>query len=160
MLNCNFRMPAKGKYIAGKQVSRWDADTDNVDIEYKNLDSQSVTSVPFFSGRKGCLLKVLFLLLFFSVGMILGYMVRRNIHETLIKEHCTEKPNTIKQVKKKGTHLVTTCTLIQHKTLFSFKFVLDRRSCIVVADIWYIRYYFIFMIITIQPNAEGLEFTS
>ncbi|XP_052102906.1 N-acetylated-alpha-linked acidic dipeptidase 2-like isoform X3 [Mytilus californianus] len=91
------RMPTKGKYIAGKQVSRWEADTDNVDIEYKNLDTQSIASVPFFSGRKGCLLKILFLLVFLSAGMILGYMIRRNIHETLIKQEPPVKHLGIKQ---------------------------------------------------------------
>ncbi|XP_071146679.1 N-acetylated-alpha-linked acidic dipeptidase 2-like isoform X2 [Mytilus edulis] len=91
------RMPAKGKYIAGKQVSRWEADTDNVDIEYKNLDTQSIAPVPFFSGRKGCLLKILFLLVFFSAGMILGYMIRRNIHETLIKQKPAVEHLGIKQ---------------------------------------------------------------
>ncbi|VDH99937.1 N-acetylated-alpha-linked acidic dipeptidase [Mytilus galloprovincialis] len=91
------KMPAKGKYIAGKQVSRWEADTDNVDIEYKNLDTQSIASVPFFSGRKGCLLKILFLLVFFSAGMILGYMIRRNIHETLIKKEPAVEHFGIKQ---------------------------------------------------------------
>ncbi|XP_076086726.1 putative N-acetylated-alpha-linked acidic dipeptidase isoform X2 [Mytilus galloprovincialis] len=90
-------MPAKGKYIAGKQVSRWEADTDNVDIEYKNLDTQSIAPVPFFSGRKGCLLKILFLLVFFSAGMILGYMIRRNIHETLIKQKPAVEHLGIKQ---------------------------------------------------------------
>ena len=48
-------MPTKGKYIAGKQVSRWDADTDNVDIEYKNLDTQLSASVPFLvDARDAC----------------------------------------------------------------------------------------------------------
>lgn len=90
-------MPTKGKYIAGKQVSRWDADTDNVDIEYKNLDTQSSASVPFFSGRKGCLLKILFLLVCFAAGLILGYIVRRNIHETLYKEKPSVRFEGIKQ---------------------------------------------------------------
>jgi hypothetical protein len=91
-------MPTKGKYIAGKQVSRWDADTDNVDIEYKNLDTQLSASVPFFSGRKGCMLKILFLLVFFAAGLILGYVIRRNIHETLIKQKIPVKVDGIKQV--------------------------------------------------------------
>ena len=90
-------MPTKGKYIAGKQVSRWDADTDNVDIEYKNLDTQLSASVPFFSGRKGCMLKILFLLVFFAAGLILGYVIRRNIHETLIKQKIPVKVDGIKQ---------------------------------------------------------------
>lgn len=84
-------MPTKGKYIAGKQVSRWDAESDNVDIEYKNLESHPKPSA-FFDGRKGCALKILLLLACFSIGLIFGYIIRRNIHEIFISpKHKTPK---------------------------------------------------------------------
>ena len=59
-------MPTRG-YIAGKPVSRWEAaDSDNIDIEYKNLDRPGKQSGwpcgDCFSGTKGELLSRLLLL--------------------------------------------------------------------------------------------------
>ncbi|XP_067658691.1 putative N-acetylated-alpha-linked acidic dipeptidase isoform X1 [Haliotis asinina] len=85
-------MPTRG-YIAGKPVSRWDAESDNIDIEYKNLDRPRPQAWcgDCFSGRKGTILKVLLLIVIFFVGLILGYIIRRNIHETFIAPE--QKPN-------------------------------------------------------------------
>ncbi|KAJ8320983.1 hypothetical protein KUTeg_002570 [Tegillarca granosa] len=85
------RMPTKGKYIAGKQVSRWDAESDNVDIEYKNLESHPKPSA-FFDGRKGCALKILLLLVCFSVGLIFVYgrmrRYRYDVYDGLCEQTC------------------------------------------------------------------------
>ncbi|XP_021363831.1 N-acetylated-alpha-linked acidic dipeptidase 2-like [Mizuhopecten yessoensis] len=78
------RMPTKGKYIAGKQVSRWDAESEKVDIEYKNLDNASTSKLSFFSGQKGCALKLLLLAACLAVGMIVGYIIRRNVHDVFL----------------------------------------------------------------------------
>ena len=90
-------MPPKGKYVAGKQVSRWDAESDNVDIEYKNLENSATPPFRFFDGRKGRLLKALLLIVVFFVGLILGYIVRRDIHEKYIS-----KPPNGQKCKKAG----------------------------------------------------------
>ena len=54
-------MPSRG-YIAGKPVSRWEADSDQIDIEYKNLDkpiqSQYNPCPQCLSGKKGIIIKV------------------------------------------------------------------------------------------------------
>ncbi|XP_041378101.1 putative N-acetylated-alpha-linked acidic dipeptidase isoform X2 [Gigantopelta aegis] len=79
-------MPTRG-YIAGKPVSRWEADSDNIDIEYKNLDHARPPTgacTECFAGRKGQVLRILLVTVIFFVGLILGYIIRRNIHEKLI----------------------------------------------------------------------------
>lgn len=80
-----FRMPSKGKYVAGRQVSRWDAESDIVDIQYRHFDKTASSGLAdFFSGKKGNALKVLLLVVFFFTGLIIGYIIRRNIHEKYI----------------------------------------------------------------------------
>ncbi|KAL5013908.1 hypothetical protein ScPMuIL_008178 [Solemya velum] len=81
-------MPSKGKYIQGKQVSRWEADSDNIDIEYKNLEGRQPVTLcrcsDCFVGWKGILLKVLSLVLLLCLGMLLGYLVRRTVHDNVV----------------------------------------------------------------------------
>lgn len=78
-------MPSKGKYVAGRQVSRWDAESDIVDIQYRHFDKTASSGLAdFFSGKKGNALKVLLLVVFFFTGLIIGYIIRRNIHEKYI----------------------------------------------------------------------------
>ena len=52
-------MPSRG-YTPGKPVSRWEADSDNIDIEYKNLDkpAQGAVYTQCLSGTKGTVIKV------------------------------------------------------------------------------------------------------
>ncbi|XP_061198017.1 putative N-acetylated-alpha-linked acidic dipeptidase isoform X1 [Saccostrea echinata] len=93
------RMPIKGKYVAGRQVSRWDAESDNVDIQYRHLDNPASPGlVEFFSGRKGNVLKVLLLVVCFFVGLIIGYVIRRNIHEKYIAPLNTPTPTPIPRI--------------------------------------------------------------
>ncbi|KAK6182867.1 hypothetical protein SNE40_010455 [Patella caerulea] len=73
-------------YTPGKPVSRWEADSDNIDIEYKNLDQprqQSMVS-ECFSGGKGCVLKILMIGVIFVMGLIFGYFVRKTGHKIFI----------------------------------------------------------------------------
>ena len=79
-----FRMPSKGRYTAGKQVSRWEADSENIDIEYKNLESQghaNICSSCSCAGgeRKNLVIKLLTITVVFGVGLVLGYLVRKNV---------------------------------------------------------------------------------
>ena len=77
-------MPSKGRYTAGKQVSRWEADSENIDIEYKNLESQGrSTACPNCSclqgDKKTIVIKVLFISVVLGVGLVLGYLVRKSV---------------------------------------------------------------------------------
>ncbi|KAK0061299.1 N-acetylated-alpha-linked acidic dipeptidase 2 [Biomphalaria pfeifferi] len=76
-------MPSRG-YIAGKPVSRWEADSDNIDIEYKNLDKPVLQPKlsQCLAGRKGLVIKILLLLFMLFLGLIFGYVIQRNIHGT------------------------------------------------------------------------------
>ena len=81
---CTFRMPSKGRYTAGKQVSRWEADSDNIDIEYKNLESQghgNICGTCSCAGgeKKNLVIKLLTITVVFGVGLVLGYLVRKNV---------------------------------------------------------------------------------
>ena len=78
-------MPSGG-YIAGKALTRWEADTDNIDIDYRSLegDHRCKWLSECFSGRKGQVLRVLLVLVLFCVGLIVGYIIRRNVHEQFI----------------------------------------------------------------------------
>lgn len=99
-------MPSKGRYTAGKQVSRWEADSDNIDIEYKNLEGQShghsFCSCPS-GNKKPYVIKFLCVSVVFGIGLVLGYLVRKNVYKNDgIPSHTehTEKPDFfgIKQV--------------------------------------------------------------
>ncbi|KAK3581371.1 hypothetical protein CHS0354_016217 [Potamilus streckersoni] len=77
-------MPSKGKYRAGKQVSRWEADSENIDIEYKNLETptQAPTwQTDIFVGKKGIALKILGGVVLFCIGLVLGYVIRKGVKE-------------------------------------------------------------------------------
>lgn len=72
-------IPTRG-YIAGKPVSRWEAsDSDNIDIEYKNLDrpGRQAWCGECFSGPKGLALKALILIVIFCFGLVFGYVIRK-----------------------------------------------------------------------------------
>ncbi|XP_059173652.1 putative N-acetylated-alpha-linked acidic dipeptidase [Physella acuta] len=85
-------MPSRG-YIAGKPVSRWEADSDNIDIEYKNLDKpvQQARCAQCLSGKKGLAIKALLILAVLFVGLIIGYVIRRNIHEVFVSASIKQK---------------------------------------------------------------------
>ena len=78
-------MPSKGRYTAGKQVSRWEADSENIDIEYKNLEGQhqghicSNCTCPF-GDRKPLIIKILTVVTVFGVGLIIGFLVRKTVY--------------------------------------------------------------------------------
>jgi hypothetical protein len=98
-------MPIKGKYVAGRQVSRWDAESDNVDIQYRHLDnSASPGLTEFFSGRKGNILKVLLLAVCLFVGLIIGYVIRRNIHEKYIAPYNNLSPTPVPSIYQVCIH--------------------------------------------------------
>ena len=76
-------MPSKGRYTAGKQVSRYEADSDNIDIEYKNLDSQGQNQTPCtcpLGNKKPLVIKLLCLAVVFGLGLLLGFVVRKNVY--------------------------------------------------------------------------------
>lgn len=94
-----FRMPSKGKYVAGRQVSRWDAESDIVDIQYRHFDKTASSGLAdFFSGKKGIALKVLLLVVFFCTGLIIGYIIRRNIHEKYIAPKPDPSPGPVPSI--------------------------------------------------------------
>ncbi|XP_064611281.1 putative N-acetylated-alpha-linked acidic dipeptidase [Liolophura sinensis] len=75
-------MPIKG-YIAGRPVSRWEAETDNIDIDYRNLDGHGLGPCGCIeecqTGKKGCALKILVCIVIVFVGIFIGYVIGRNI---------------------------------------------------------------------------------
>ncbi|GFR65758.1 N-acetylated-alpha-linked acidic dipeptidase 2 [Elysia marginata] len=92
-------MPSRG-YIAGKPVSRWEADSDNIDIEYKNLDKpiQQFNPCPqCLSGKRGIIVKGVIILVIFLVGLVVGYLIRRNVHEVYIAPKVKQKYIGIQQ---------------------------------------------------------------
>lgn len=95
----HFRMPTKGNYVAGRQVSRWDTESDNVDIQYRHFDNrESPGLAEFFAGKKGTILKVLLLFVCFLIGLIIGYIIRRNIHEKYISPSTDSSPVTVSSI--------------------------------------------------------------
>lgn len=73
-------------YIRGKKAyTKWDADTENVDIEYH--DGQPLKTSPikgWLSGAKGNAIKILLVLLLFCLGLVIGYFIQRGVHEHTI----------------------------------------------------------------------------
>ncbi|XP_074654826.1 putative N-acetylated-alpha-linked acidic dipeptidase isoform X2 [Tubulanus polymorphus] len=61
------------------QRSRWNSDGDHVDLQYRQMDKPP--SNGWFTGRKGVIIKLLLLVLFFIMGLMAGYLIRRNLHE-------------------------------------------------------------------------------
>lgn len=74
-------------YIRGKKAyTKWDADTDNVDMDLSpdGPHPQVQVLLPhsgWFSGTKGKVLQMLIVGSIFLVGLISGYMMRRGVHE-------------------------------------------------------------------------------
>ena len=72
--------------------TKWDKHRDEIEVDYRQLDNESVTSAgaryragvgggeSCFSGRKGCVLKLLLVLTPFGVGVIVGFVIHRNVH--------------------------------------------------------------------------------
>ena len=81
------KMPGKGSgYRPGipqQPYTKWDADKDEVEVDYKQLEEKRRAS--WFTGRKGTALKVLLVIVVFSLGLILGYVIRRSVHELVIR---------------------------------------------------------------------------
>ena len=80
-------MPSSAGYKRGiptEPFTKWETDTDQVQVDYKNLNEKPGSSA-WLSGKKGVVLKVLLLGVIFSLGMIIGYVIRRNVHEVYIK---------------------------------------------------------------------------
>ncbi|KAL4221698.1 N-acetylated-alpha-linked acidic dipeptidase 2 [Mactra antiquata] len=79
------RMPSKGRYTAGKQVSRYEADSENIDIEYKNLEDQgqhgpcSNCTCPL-GDKKALVIKILTVIVVFGVGLVLGFVLRKTVY--------------------------------------------------------------------------------
>lgn len=98
-------MPSKGRYTAGKQVSRWEAsDSDNIDIEYKNLEGQAADT-PFPSctcplgDKKGAVIKALVVTVMFGIGLVLGFLLRKSVEKTSVTPAVPNvPPYGIKQV--------------------------------------------------------------
>lgn len=92
-------MPSRG-YIAGKPVSRWEADSDNIDIEYKNLDKpiQQYNPCPqCLIGKRGVIIKGAVVVVIFLFGLVVGYLIRRNVHEVYIAPKVKQKYIGIQQ---------------------------------------------------------------
>ncbi|GAB6019806.1 hypothetical protein CHUAL_001349 [Chamberlinius hualienensis] len=69
-------------YIRGKKTyTKWDTDTDNVDIEYLDGSLKANSNEGWLSGTKGRIIKILFVLLLFSFGLIIGYFIKRSVQE-------------------------------------------------------------------------------
>ena len=61
--------------------TKWDADRDEVEVDFKRLDPGQKSS--WFSGPKGTVLKILLILVMFLIGLILGYMIRKSVSDPL-----------------------------------------------------------------------------
>lgn len=78
-------MPSKGRYTAGKQVSRYEADSENIDIEYKNLEGQghsvwcSSCTCPL-GDKKPLVIKALTVTVVFGIGLVLGFLFRKTVY--------------------------------------------------------------------------------
>lgn len=77
---------AMADYIRGKKAyTKWDADTDNVDMDLSPDGPPQVQIQPagWFSGTKGRVLRMLVIGSIFLLGLISGYLMRRGVRETL-----------------------------------------------------------------------------
>lgn len=77
-------------YIRGnKAYTKWDADTDNVDMDLSPDGPQiMVQTYPsgWFSGTKGKVLRVLIISSIFLTGLVLGYLMRKGVHD-VVQQH-------------------------------------------------------------------------
>ncbi|XP_064459471.1 putative N-acetylated-alpha-linked acidic dipeptidase [Ornithodoros turicata] len=75
------------EYIRGKKAyTKWDADTDNVDMDLSPDGPQvMVQSYPtgWFAGTKGKVLRVLIPSCIFLLGLIIGYLMRKGVREVI-----------------------------------------------------------------------------
>lgn len=100
-------MPSKGRYTAGKQVSRYEADSENIDIEYKNLEGQSqgtaCSNCTCPLGDKKPLIKVLSVIIVFGIGLVLGFLIRTSVyHEggNQTRPPDIQKPSSLYSIKQ------------------------------------------------------------
>lgn len=104
-------MPSKGRYTAGKQVSRYEADSENIDIEYKNLEDQGQhapcgTCTCPLGDKKPLVIKILSVIVVFGVGLVLGFLFRKTVYSNGNSESQNKRPNAtsslygIKQVSE------------------------------------------------------------
>lgn len=78
-------------YIRGKKAyTKWDVDAENVDLDLPSDGGRQhlhhkpkVIRPGCFTGSKGKVVKVLLLVVVFLLGLILGYIVRRGVHEVI-----------------------------------------------------------------------------
>ncbi len=80
-------MPSRGYHPGVPQensqpYTKWDTDKDEVEVDYKQLDRKRKAS--WFSGTKGVILKILLVILIFLLGLIIGYVLRRSVHEEFV----------------------------------------------------------------------------
>ena len=68
--------------IPQQPYTKWDTDKDEVEVDYKQMSDGR--RVSWFSGRKGVVLKMLLVIVIFSLGLIIGYVLRRSVHEVYI----------------------------------------------------------------------------
>lgn len=64
--------------------SKWESDRDEVEVDYQRMDGPQPAKPSIFSGRKGVMLKAMIFSVIFLLGLIIGYALRRNVHETFI----------------------------------------------------------------------------
>uniref|UniRef100_T1ISE6 Peptidase M28 domain-containing protein n=1 Tax=Strigamia maritima TaxID=126957 RepID=T1ISE6_STRMM len=86
-----------GDYIRGKKAyTKWDADSENIDIEYRPDAQKKQIQDGWLSGTKGKVIKVLLVLLVFCLGLITGFFLRRGVvtkevsKETVVVSHNEE----------------------------------------------------------------------
>ncbi|CAH1773061.1 unnamed protein product, partial [Owenia fusiformis] len=66
--------------------TKWDTEKDEVTVDYKKVGEDGDGT--WFSGRKGAIIKGLIVIVVFFVGLVIGYVIRRGVHEN------SSKPNT------------------------------------------------------------------
>ncbi|XP_076370805.1 N-acetylated-alpha-linked acidic dipeptidase 2-like isoform X2 [Tachypleus tridentatus] len=97
--------------IRGKKAyTKWDVETDNVDLDLPVDGQPEVQGYKpgWFSGTKGKVLKALFIIAIFLVGLIFGYLVRRGVHEVIQrKETCSSR--NVYSFKNQNAQLLHNC---------------------------------------------------
>ncbi|XP_064642065.1 N-acetylated-alpha-linked acidic dipeptidase 2-like isoform X2 [Lineus longissimus] len=80
-------------------LTRWNSDTDRVDLQYKQMDKPS--NPLCLQGWKGWIIKILILLVFLVIGVVVGYLIRRQVHEAYIKPTNTCPATKVKDYSSK-----------------------------------------------------------